>query len=182
MSTKKKSMSIKSFLSNWTQFVSVSSSASISERVSKYGDEVSELLFNSLLDVIRKRSPEIEEIILGKQELRHSKEKLLTYSLQAYGIWFQLLSTLDQHVNEKRLRLIETEIGHNQVPGTFAQVVSQAASEGVSAEQLQNVLENSSILPTITAHPTEAKRVTVLEIHHRIYMLLKQLEKDRSTR
>ncbi|MFK7793810.1 MAG: phosphoenolpyruvate carboxylase [Gammaproteobacteria bacterium] len=181
MSTKKKPMSIKSFLSNWTQFVSVSSSASISERVSTYGDEVSELLFNSLLDVIRKRSPEIENIILGKQELRHSNETLLTYSLQAYGIWFQLLSTLDQHVNEKRLRLIETEIGHDQVPGTFAQVVSQAASEGVSAEQLQSVLENSSVFPTITAHPTEAKRVTVLEIHHRIYMLLKQLEKDRST-
>jgi len=181
MSAKKKSMSIKSFLSSWTQFVSVSSSASISERVSAYGDEVSELLFNSLLEVIRKRRPEIEDIIVGKQELRHSNETLLTYALQAYGIWFQLLSTLDQHVNEKRLRLIETEIGHDQVPGTFAQVVSQAASEGVSADQLQNVLENSSILPTITAHPTEAKRVTVLEIHHRIYMLLKQLEKDRST-
>ena len=174
-------MSIKSFLSSWTQFVSVSSSASISERVSKYDGEVSELLFNSLLDVIRKRSPEIEDIITGKQELRHSNETLLTYSLQAYGIWFQLLSIIEQHVNEKRLRLIETEISHDEVPGTFAQVVSQAASEGVSAEQLQAVLENSSVLPTITAHPTEAKRVTVLEIHHRIYMLLKQLEKDRST-
>ena len=181
MSTKKKTMSIKSFLSNWTQYVSVSSSASISERVSKYGDEVSELIFNSLLDVIRKRSPEIEPIILGEQELRNANETLLTHALQAYGIWFQLLSILEQHVNEKRLRLIETDIGHDQVPGTFAQVISQAASEGVSAEQLQKVFEHSSILPTITAHPTEAKRVTVLEIHHRIYMLLKQLEKDRTT-
>ncbi len=181
MATKKKSLSFKSFLSSWTQFVSVSSSASISERVSKYGDEVSKLLFDSLLSIIRKRSPEIENIILGNQELRQSNEKLLTHALQAYGIWFQLLSILDQHVNEKRLRLIETEIGHDQVPGTFAQVISQAASEGVSAVQLQNVFENSSIIPTITAHPTEAKRVTVLEIHHRIYMLLKQLEKDRTT-
>ena len=179
--SKKKPLSIKSFLSNWTQYVSLSSSASISDRVTSYGQEVTELLFNSLLDVIRKRSPEIEDIILSKQELRHSNETLLTHALQAYGIWFQLLSIHEQHVNEKRLRLIETEIGHDQVPGTFAQVVSQAASEGVSAEQLQKVLENSSIFPTITAHPTEAKRVTVLEIHHRIYMLLKQLEKDRST-
>lgn len=174
-------MSIKSFLSNWTQFVSVSSSASISDRVTKYSNEVTELLFNSLIEVIQKRSPEIEDIILGRQELRHSNQKLLTHSLQAYGIWFQLLSILDQHVNEKRLRLIESEIGHNQVPGTFAQVISQAASEGVSADQLQKVFEHSSIFPTITAHPTEAKRVTVLEIHHRIYMLLKQLEKDRNT-
>lgn len=181
MSTKKKPMSIKSFLSNWTQFVSASSSASISDRVSKYGEEVSELLFNSLLDVIRKRSPDIEVIILGEQELRDASEALLTHALQAYGIWFQLLSIIEQHTHEKRLRLIETDIGHDQVPGTFAQVIALAANEGISAEQLQNVLEHSSILPTITAHPTEAKRVTVLEIHHRIYMLLKQLEKDRTT-
>jgi len=181
MSTKKKPMSIKSFLSNWTQFVTASSSASISDRVSKYGEEVSELLFNSLLEVIRKRSPDIEAVILGEQELRDANETLLTHALQAYGIWFQLLSIIEQHTHEKRLRLIETDIGHDQVPGTFAQVIALAANEGVSAEKLQNVLEHSSIFPTITAHPTEAKRVTVLEIHHRIYMLLRQLEKDRTT-
>ncbi|MGP1274991.1 MAG: phosphoenolpyruvate carboxylase, partial [Caulobacterales bacterium] len=35
--------------------------------------------------------------------------------------------------------------------------------------------------PTLTAHPTETKRVTVLEIHRRIYRLLVQLENDRWT-
>lgn len=174
-------MSIKSFLTNWTQFVSVSSSASISDRASKYHDDVSKLLFDSLIDIVQKRRPEIEDIIHGKQELRDANETVLTYALQAYGIWFQLLTITEQISNEKRLRLIETEIGHDGVPGTFAQVISQAANENISAEEIQEVLNNTSISPVITAHPTEAKRVTVLEIHHRIYMLLKELEHENTT-
>jgi phosphoenolpyruvate carboxylase len=38
-----------------------------------------------------------------------------------------------------------------------------------------------SVGPTLTAHPTEAKRVTVLEIHRRIYRLLVALETQRWT-
>ena len=174
-------MSIKSFLSNWTQFLNVSTSKSITDRSSKYNDEVSELLFNSLLDVIRKRQPEVEDIITGKKELRDASDSVLTYALQAYGMWFQLLTITEQISNEKRLRLIETEIGHDGVPGTFAQIVSQAANEKVSAKEIQGILNNMSISPVITAHPTEAKRVTVLEIHHRIYMLLKKLERENMT-
>ncbi|MEM8844139.1 MAG: phosphoenolpyruvate carboxylase [Pseudomonadota bacterium] len=174
-------MSIKSLLSNWTQFLSVSTSASITDRSSQYNDEVSALLFNSLLDVIRKRQPEVEAIITGKKELRDAHDDVLTYALQAYGMWFQLLTITEQISNEKRLRLIETEIGHDGVPGTFAQVIAQASSEKISADEIQKILNNMSISPVITAHPTEAKRVTVLEIHHRIYMLLKNLEHENLT-
>lgn len=165
----------------WTQFVKIASSDTITSRANQYSEEVSGLLFNCLLKVVRKRCPEIEDILLGKQELRNSNQTLLTYALQAYGIWFQLLSIAEQNTNVRRLRLIETEIGHNEVPGTFAQVISQAAGQGITAQQLQKVLNSASIHPVITAHPTEAKRVTVLEIHRRIYILLKQLEQDRWT-
>jgi len=169
-------MSNKSFSAKWSQFLTLSSSANINKRATKYSDQVSELLFNSLLSVIQKRSPEIEDIFLGQQELRQANDDVLPYALQAYGIWFQLLTITEQISNEKRLRMIETAIGHEGVPGTFAQVVAQAASEGIAADKLQEILDNASIYPVITAHPTEAKRVTVLEIHHRIYMMLKQLE------
>ena len=174
-------MTIKPFSTKWSQFLTLSSSASINKRASNYNDQVSELLFNSLLGVIRKRSPKIESIFLGQQELRQANDDILPYALQSYGIWFQLLTITEQISNEKRLRMIETELGHEGVPGTFAQVIAQAANEQIPAEQLQKILDNSSIYPVITAHPTEAKRVTVLEIHHRIYMMLKKLEHENIT-
>lgn len=174
-------MSDKSPSVNWSQYLNVTSSAAIVSQAERYGEKVSKLLFDCFLQVIRNRCPEIEPILLGKQELRESNQDFLTFALQAYGIWFQLLSIADQNAYVKRRRIIEVEIGHDEVPGTFAQVISQSAREGISAEKIQAVLENMLIFPVITAHPTEAKRVTVLEIHRRIYVLLIQLEQERWT-
>lgn len=165
----------------WTGFFKVSNSSDIASHTSQYREEVAQLLFNCLLEVVQKRCPDIENTLLGKQELRESNQDVMTYALQAYGIWFQLLSIVEQNSNVRHLRSIESEIGHTEVPGTFAQVISQAARQGIAADELQGVLDNASISPVITAHPTEAKRVTVLEIHRRIYLLLKKLEQDRWT-
>ncbi len=46
---------------------------------------------------------------------------------------------------------------------------------------MSRVLASLNVGPTITAHPTEAKRVTVHEIHRRIYLKLYELESPRWT-
>ena len=38
-----------------------------------------------------------------------------------------------------------------------------------------------AIAPTITAHPTESKRETILDIHRRIYRAIVELESNRWT-
>ncbi|MDH3280204.1 MAG: phosphoenolpyruvate carboxylase, partial [Gammaproteobacteria bacterium] len=58
---------------------------------------------------------------------------------------------------------------------------AQAAAKGVSAAHIQATLNTARIRPVITAHPTEAKRVTVLQIHRRMYLLLIDLESSRWT-
>jgi hypothetical protein len=46
---------------------------------------------------------------------------------------------------------------------------------------LERVLKRMEVTPTITAHPTEAKRTTVLEAYRRIYRTLVELESSRWT-
>ena len=72
-------------------------------------------------------------------------------------------------------------LGPGKVAETYAHVVSVAAAAGVTARELQKLLAVARVTPVITAHPTEVKRVTVLEIHRRIYLLLMQLESPRWT-
>jgi phosphoenolpyruvate carboxylase len=55
------------------------------------------------------------------------------------------------------------------------------AAANVTPEAVQKALDTIDVQPTITAHPTEAKRVTVLEIHRRIYLKLYELESPRWT-
>jgi phosphoenolpyruvate carboxylase len=81
----------------------------------------------------------------------------------------------------RRRRQIEAERGYELLRGTFAQVLSNAAAAKVPAAEIRALLEHLRVRPIITAHPTEATRVTVLEKHRRIYRRLVDLESPRWT-
>ena len=72
---------------------------------------------------------------------------------------------------------LETERGPEQVRGTLAAGAARLTAKRWSAPpEVRRLLRELRVRPTITAHPTEAKRVTVLEKHRRIYRLLVDLE------
>src|SRR3989449_251152 len=78
-------------------------------------------------------------------------------------------------------RQSEVERGYAELGGRVAQVVRDAAAQGVSPAEMRSVVASLRVRPVITAHPTEAKRVTVLEKHRRIYRRLVDLEAPRWT-
>lgn len=153
----------------------------IAVSIAAYANEVVALLFGLLLDVVRVRQPEVEPILKGESAVADGNREVLLRSLQATGIWFQLLSIAEQNAGMRRRRMIEGERGPEQVAGTFAHAIADAARSGVPAEEIRALLAQARVRPVITAHPTEAKRVTVLEIHRRIYLLLVQMESPRWT-
>ncbi len=146
-----------------------------------YAKEVVDLLTEQLKAVIIQRQPEILPLFQGKKPVPKDNSSILLGVLQAWGIWFQLLNVAEENTAMRRRRLLEKNNGLEKVPGTFANVFSQAKEAGASADDIQHLLNSAKIRPTITAHPTEAKRVTVLEIHRRIYVLLYRLEGTRWT-
>ena len=146
-----------------------------------YAKEIVELLTEQLSKVIEDRHAEILPYFRGESAVPASDTELLLGVLQAWGIWFQLLNVAEENTGMRRRRLAEKEYGLENVPGTFANVFKVAKEAGISGEGIQNLLDIAHIRPTITAHPTEAKRVTVLEIHRRIYVLLYRIEATRWT-
>ena len=146
-----------------------------------YEPGVVDLLFGLLCDVARRRQPEVELALRGQSLPDTVPRAVWRRSLQAQGIWFQLLSIAEQSTAMRRRREIEIESGYDHLPASFARVVAEAAAAGVPAEEVRSVLQNLKVRPVITAHPTEAKRVTVLEIHRRIYRKLMDLESPRWT-
>lgn len=147
----------------------------------EYAQELLDLLFGLLCEVIGARQPEVTEILRDQAPIPEDNRELLLRTLQAWGIWFQLVGLVEQNATMRRLRQTETRRGAHHVEGTFANVFAYAAANGVTAAQIQSLLNRAWVRPVITAHPTEAKRVTVLEIHRRIYLLLVELEATRWT-
>ena len=146
----------------------------------KYTREIVALLNEQLCSVIAIRKPAILPVFNGQSSVPEDKDILLSI-LQAWGIWFQLLNVAEENAGMRRRRQAEKTAGLEQVPGMFAYVFKRARDAEVTAKNIQSLLDNARIRPTLTAHPTEAKRVTVLEIHRRIYVLLYRLEAERWT-
>ena len=147
-----------------------------------YEAQVSNLLFELLIEVAGRHAPEVVPQLEGTASTAGAAPALLARSLQAQGMWFQLLSIAEQNAAMRRRRETENALGYQRVRGTFAQLIGDAAASGVAAAQIREILRTLRIRPVITAHPTEAKRVTVLERHRRIYRGLMDLESPRWTR
>jgi phosphoenolpyruvate carboxylase len=145
------------------------------------GDEAADILFRLLLEVVGRQFPEIASMLAGDRKPADFSPELLSRVFQVHGIWFQLLAIVEQHAAMRDRRQIERERGEAAVHGTLANLIAKAAGRGIDAAELRNQLAFMRIRPVLTAHPTEAKRVTVLEKHRRIYRLLVDLEQPRWT-
>jgi len=143
--------------------------------------EASAFLREQLLAVIHRHMPEIEAVVRDSKAGAGLAPRQMARALQAQGIVFQLVSIAEQAYAMRRRRRIEREKGHDKLLGTFDYVLSSAAAAGVTADEIHAQLQTLRIRPVITAHPTEAKRVSILEKYRRIYLLLRELESTRWT-
>lgn len=82
--------------------------------------------------------------------------------LRAYTILFQMINTAEQKEIVRANRERQSNRGDCR-PESICEAVKRLAANGLSAERMQELLDRIDICPTITAHPTEARRRTVLD-------------------
>ncbi|MEQ8514888.1 MAG: phosphoenolpyruvate carboxylase [Chromatocurvus sp.] len=92
--------------------------------------------------------------------------------LQAFSIAFQLLNLAEENAVVQTRRATERRGEKTGESGAWEQAFSQALGSEVDQEALALLLTELRIEPVLTAHPTEAKRQTVLEHHRALYQLL----------
>ena len=146
-----------------------------------YIDEITSMLRDLLRQVIKIREPRVLAIIDEPETAREIPAELIEHALQVIGIWLQLLNIAEENAAMRTRRRLEGQGGPDQVTGSFSNAFAVVAAANISAEAVQHTLDTIDVQPAITAHPTEAKRVTVLEIHRRIYLKLYELESPRWT-
>ena len=146
-----------------------------------YQDEITMMLRDLLRQVIKVREPRVLAVIDEPANGLELAPDLIEHALQVIGIWLQLLNIAEENAAMRNRRQMENRSGPDQVPGSFSHAFATVAAANVPPEAVQKALDTVDVQPTITAHPTEAKRVTVLEIHRRIYLKLYELESPRWT-
>jgi phosphoenolpyruvate carboxylase len=98
--------------------------------------------------------------------------------IRAFTIYFGLVNTAEE-VHAHLERMEQVSAGGPLWVGSFDDTVRRLKNAGVGPDSFQSLLKHLVYLPVFTAHPTEAKRRTILETFRRIFLLAQDLHKRR---
>lgn len=97
-------------------------------------------------------------------------------TVESISIAYQLLNMAEENAYVQFRRYYENEYGIEKVPGLLASVFRNLIENGIYEKEIIEELQNIHIEPVLTAHPTEAKRATILEHHRELYLKIVRRE------
>ncbi|WP_040949373.1 phosphoenolpyruvate carboxylase [Gorillibacterium massiliense] len=108
-------------------------------------------LYQEFMDTIHSLNPEIRYQVI-----------------RAFAIYFQLVNIAEQNHRIRRKRDYDRTAGESIQPGSIESIVRELRQREISASDVSSILEGISLELVMTAHPTEATRRAVLDIHQGI--------------
>ncbi|MEK7989640.1 MAG: phosphoenolpyruvate carboxylase [Thiotrichaceae bacterium] len=105
----------------------------------------------------------------------------ITEVIRAFNIYFSLINIADElHRHLGRVRQIH--LGGPLWEGSFDNTMRDFVTQGVTPEQVQEILDQMVYYPVMTAHPTEARRRAVMNALRRIFVTAERLSQRRLSR
>jgi len=96
--------------------------------------------------------------------------------IQSLSIYFQLMTLVEENAATQYRRKMENQENITSIRGSWAEAFQIWKDQGIEEDDMLNTISQTHVIPVLTAHPTEAKRVTVIEIHRELYLLLVRRE------
>ena len=94
-----------------------------------------------------------------------------------YSIAFQLLNMVEENAAAYVRTLREASEGLTAERGLWGESLKKLKAAGVEENEIAEMLPKICVEPVLTAHPTEAKRLAVLDQHREIFTLLTERQR-----
>jgi len=99
-------------------------------------------------------------------------------TIQSLSIYFQLMTLVEENAATQYRRKLEDQDEVSHMRGSWAEAFNIWKNGNISEDEMLNAIAETHLIPVLTAHPTEAKRITVIEIHRELYLLLVKKENN----
>ena len=101
--------------------------------------------------------------------------------IRAFATYFHLINVAEQNHRIRRNRHYQLEDIKTEQPFSFENAIKNLKAAGHTAEDIRQALPCLSMELIMTAHPSEATTLQILEIQKRIGLLLKELDSPNLT-
>ncbi len=117
-----------------------------------------------------------------RQRLQRLIERLspqaLTPVIRAFSVYFSLANIAEEGFQHRQRRRIAGR-GGELWEGSFDHTLQRFREQGISPQELQQILHHTRYIPVFTAHPTEAKRRTIMHQLRRVFVANARMEDPR---
>ena len=144
-----------------------------------------------LVERIRRRRIQLRRDVEGRERERLEAELEAELAgldpdrteivIRAFGLYFQLVNLAEERHRVRTLRWRERAAGRGVVEGSVVEAVERLREQGHDAVAIEAFVRRLSIAPVLTAHPTEARRRTLLVALRRCARLIERLDDPRLT-
>lgn len=136
-----------------------------------------EFLLDCLKEVlIENNEEELAQSIPWINDIENDDKKITEKHLHLYSLCFHLLNTVEVNGAVQNRRYREEHDSISSVNGLWGNALQELKEQKITEDQLLQILPEVRVEPVLTAHPTEAKRITALEHHRDLYLLIVKRE------
>ena len=115
------------------------------------------------------------------QQLVHEADtEDLRILIRAFTNYFQLINLSEDNERIRRVRQREHREPDRPRRGSIREAVLVLAERGITAVELQALLDDAQVRLVLTAHPTEARRRTIIDKLARIFTTIRDLDERRA--
>ncbi|WP_018951345.1 phosphoenolpyruvate carboxylase [Thioalkalivibrio sp. AKL12] len=125
-----------------------------------------EKLRRGFVSLRKDEDPDLRRQLMA--DITHFDASLTERVIRAFSIYFSLVNIAEEDLFY-RWRRAQVSSGEPLWTGSFDQTLRELHGEGVTAEELERLLNELHYQPVFTAHPTEARRRTTMENQRRVF-------------
>jgi phosphoenolpyruvate carboxylase len=124
-------------------------------------------------------SPSLEAARALRDRLDALDVPALRVLIRAFSVYFDLVNLAEQQARTRAIRASVARRHPAPIDESPAAALFELQARGIAADTIRGFLERALVMPVFTAHPTEARRRTVLEKLWRIAAELDHAERER---
>lgn len=96
--------------------------------------------------------------------------------IRAFTSYFQLINLCEDSERVRRIRRNEAASDPNPRRGSIREAIRMLKDRGLTAGELQQLLDRADVRLVMTAHPTEARRRTIIDKQARVFRVIRDLD------
>lgn len=145
----------------------------IEQQTDKQTLEIIEFLRRGFIEERLNPNPEHKKALLDK--INQLDNQTLKNVIRGFSLYFSLANIAEED-QQRRIRDEARALNRVDWEGSFTRTFRECRENNITAEQMKELLHNLKFTPVFTAHPTEAKRRTTMNIMQRVYHLCGELD------